>query len=212
MPAAAFRSLRTLLAAASLGLAAAASWCAPGPALSQDARHAVQWVRQTGDTQGRPFAVVDKKSAALFVFSAEGRLVGATPALLGLAPGDHEVPGIGQRPVSQILPHERTTPAGRFASEPGRNLNGEHVVWVDYDAGFAIHRLRPGTSVLRRERQLATPTPADNRATLGCVVVPGSFYDDVVRPVLGTRYGVVYVLPENKDVREWFGTLPAEEL
>jgi hypothetical protein len=198
----ALRFLRASFAACTLTFAAAA-YPATDTTLSADAQQVLHWAQQSGDTQGRPFAVVDKKAARLFVFSAHGQLVGATPALLGLAPGDHTVPGIGARPLSQIKPHERTTPAGRFASQPGLNINGEHVVWVDYDSGFAIHRLRPGASLARRERQLATPTPKDNRASFGCVVVPGTFYDTVVRPVLGHRHGVVYVLPETRSAQGW---------
>ena len=212
MPAA-LRTLRAAFAACCLMFAAVAGCPAATAPLSPDARQMRQWVQEHGDAQGRPFAVVDKKAATLFVFSARGELVGATPALLGLAPGDHAVPGIGQRPLSKIKPHERTTPAGRFASEPGLNLDGEHVIWVDYDAGFAIHRLRPGASLARRERQLATPTPGDNRASLGCVVVPGSFYDSVVRPVLGRGHGLVYVLPETRSLQSWLPkTRAAEEL
>jgi hypothetical protein len=62
--------------------------------------------------------------------------------LLGLARGDVSVPGIGERKISDINPHERTTPAGRFISEPGRNLSGEDIVWVDYDAAVSMHRVR----------------------------------------------------------------------
>lgn len=47
-----------------------------------------------------------------------------------------------------------------------------------------------------RERRLATPTVNDNRVSEGCVVVPTEFYADAVRPLLGERAGVVYVLPE----------------
>src|SRR5690606_12745677 len=121
----------------------------------------------------------------------DGRLAGSTPALLGLAPGDHALPGTGAKPLSQITVAERTTPAGRFDSEPGRNLDGEHVVWFDYDAGLAIHRLRPGRSEAARRRALASATPHDNRASLGCVVVPAAFYDRVVEPMLGRGRGVV---------------------
>lgn len=189
-----------LVAAALLGAPPAAR----ADTLTADARKVLDWAQANDDAQGRPFAVVDKKAATLYVFAASGKLLGTTPALLGLARGDHSVPGIGQRPLSQIKPHERTTPSGRYASEPGRNLAGEHVVWFDYDEGLAIHRLRPGASLLRREKQLATPSPRDNRASLGCVVVPGSFYDRVVRPVLGTGDGVVYVLPETRPLATLF--------
>ena len=181
-----------------------------GESASADARHAAQWVVASRDNKGLPFAIVDKKGAKLFVFAANGSVIGAAPALLGLARGDHSVPGIGQRDPSQILPHERTTPAGRFVSAPGRNLNGEDLVWVDYDAGIAIHRVRPGDAHERRQQRLASATPNDNRVSLGCVVVTVAFYEAVVKPTLGTQRGVVYVLPETRPVQEMFGASAAD--
>ena len=79
------------------------------------------------------------------------------------------------------------------------------MVWVDYAAAFAIHRLRPGASFRSREARLATASASDNRASLGCVVVPAAFYDKVVQPVLGRQRAVIYVLPETRSVREVFG-------
>ena len=172
---------------------------------SEDARAVARWVLDSHDNHGLPFAIVDKRQARLFVFAADGQIVGASAALLGQANGDDAVPGLGAREPAQILPAERTTPAGRFASEPGRNLNGEAVVWFDYHAGLAIHRLRPGASRQRREQGLASTLPADRRVSLGCIVVDESFYDGVVRPLLGQSRGVVYVLPETRVVAELFG-------
>lgn len=174
---------------------------------SADARYAVRWVMAQGDNQGLPFVIVDKKSAHMFVFEANGRLRGASPALLGLTPGDHSIPGIEQREVASLRADERTTPAGRFVSEPGRNLQGEAIVWFDYAAKLAIHRLRPAPSRERRPERLASATPDDNRISMGCVVVPVSFYETVVSPVLGKSYGVVYVLPEAQPVQHMLGAL-----
>ncbi|RZI81123.1 MAG: hypothetical protein EOP38_20385 [Rubrivivax sp.] len=172
---------------------------------SDDARATARWVLHSHDNQGMPFVIVDKKRAKVFVFGPKGQILGAAPALLGLAPGDHSVPGIGERPVSQILPGERTTPAGRYVSEPGRNLAGEDVVWWDYDAGLAIHRVRPGSAQEQRQQRLASATPVDNRISLGCVVVAVPFYESVIAPVLGKRRGVIYVLPETLPVSAMFG-------
>ena len=172
---------------------------------SADAKSVAQWVIATGDNNGLPFAIVDKKDARLFIFEPGGRVIGATPALLGLAPGDHSLPGVGDKDPSLLKPFERTTPAGRFASEPGRNHTGEAIVWFDYDAALAIHRLRPGKSHAARTKSLASPTPGDRRASLGCVVVPAAFYDAVVGPTLGRERGVVYVLPETRPADEVFG-------
>lgn len=148
------------------------------------------------DNRSGPFAVVDKQLARVFVFQGDGALLGSSPVLLGLAHGDASVPGIGDRKMAEIRPDERTTPAGRFASEPGRNLTGEDIVWIDYDAAVSMHRVRPNVKAERRLERLATPTPDDNRITFGCINVPAAFYDSYVKPALGNRQGVVYVLPE----------------
>ena len=178
-----------------------------GQAASADARYVADWAVDTHDHGKRPFAVVDKKAARIFVFDEHGRLRGTTAVLLGLMPGDTGTPGLNKSDLSRLPVRERTTPAGRFASEPGRNLKGEDIVWIDYDAALAIHRLRPSPASERRAERLASPTIDDNRISLGCVVVPVAFYENVVRPVLGRSPGVVYVLPETRSAREVFGAL-----
>lgn len=185
--------------------AIAAPLADPAPALTADAQYVVDWALQSGDTRQQPFAVVDKRAARIYVFDADGRLAGAANALLGLAPGDHSVPGVGNGDVNRIPEADRTTPAGRFNTQPGRNLTGEAIVWFDYEAALAIHRVRPGASQARRMDNLASATPKDNRVSLGCVVVAPAFYDAVVQPLLGQRRGVVYVLPETQPVSALFG-------
>jgi hypothetical protein len=175
---------------------------------SDDARFVADWIMDSADHRGMPFAVIDKKDARIYVFESGGRLSGSAPALLGQALGDDSSPDVGAHTQAGEVPLlERTTPAGRYISQPGRNLDGEHVVWVDYAAALAIHRVRPGASLRSREARLASATPDDNRASLGCVVVPEAFYDNVVQPLLGRSRAVVYVLPETRPVREVFGAL-----
>jgi hypothetical protein len=199
-------SLFMALAPAAAGQIAKADFGALAP--SEDANYVAQWAMETGDHQGLPFAIVDKRQARVYIFDDKGHLSGTTTALLGQYVGDESAPGVGEHTQTGDVPmEERTTPAGRFVSEPGVNLDGEHVVWVDYKAAFAIHRLRPGASLRRREASLASATPADNRASLGCVVVPASFYQGIVQPMLGRSRAVVYVLPETRSAREVFGAL-----
>jgi len=174
---------------------------------SADARQALRWVVAAHDNEGLPFVIVDKKGGRIFVFEAGGQLRGASPALTGLAPGDHGVPGMAQRSVASLRDYERTTPAGRFVSEPGHNLQGEAIVWIDYAAKLAIHRLRPAAPAERRAERLASESPDDNRISMGCVVVPVSFYESVVGPVLGKSRGIVYVLPETQPLQRMLGAL-----
>ena len=193
-----------IAAIALLGAAAFVQAAPPERTASADVRTVVQGVLATNDHQRQPFAVIDKKNARLYVYDAAGTLQASSPVLLGLARGDRSVPGIGERPMAQIQPHERTTPAGRFVSEPGRNTGGEDIVWVDYDAAVSMHRVRASRAADRRLERLATPTVADNRISYGCINVPASFYDSYVKPALGTAHGVVYVLPEASRLREHF--------
>lgn len=176
-----------------------------GPPLSTAAREVLDWVRASHDNAGLPFALIDKRGAAIHVFDAQGALQASAPVLLGLAKGDDSVPGIGERPMAQIAPHERTTPAGRFVSEPGVNLHGEDIVWVHYDDAISLHRVRPTKASERRLQRLASPTIADNRISYGCINAPASFYDRYIAPVLGRHEGVVYVLPETRSAAEVFG-------
>ena len=108
--------------------------------------------------------------------------------------------------MSAILPAERTTPAGRFFSEPGRNLQGDDIVWIDYDAAVSMHRVRASNKADRRLERLATPTAIDNRISYGCVNVPAAFYDALIKPVFGVQPAVVYVLPETRPASTIFGT------
>lgn len=170
-------------------------------AVTGDAGVVARWVMHRADHQGRPFAVVSKRDARMHVFDASGSLVGTTSVLLGLAPGDRDAGAhIGMRSVASLAPIERTTPAGRFDTEPGRNDKGEAIVWFDYDAALAIHRLRPAAVEDRRPQRMASAEPQERRITFGCIVVPVSFYEQVISPTLGTRRGVVYVLPEEGPV------------
>ena len=170
---------------------------------SAHARLVAERIMSAADHGGRPFAIVDKRDARIYVFDSLGHLSGVSPALLGQASGDGSAPDVGAHADAGSVPFsERTTPSGRFVSQPGLNLDGDHVVWIDYTIALAIHRLRPGAGQMRREALLASATPLDNRASLGCVVVPAAFYDDVVRPLLGRGRGVVYVLPEERAVRD----------
>lgn len=173
---------------------------------SDEARHTANWAVYSGDTQGMPFVVIDKKHATVHIFAADGKLRGSTPVLLGSAIGDHSVPGIGEREIMDIKPDERTTPSGRFVTHPGHNATGEDIVWVDYNAAISMHRVRPKVASERRLERLASASTDDNRISFGCINVPIKFYNEVIHPMLGTARGVVYVLPETRDVREEFGS------
>jgi hypothetical protein len=163
-----------------------------------------QSIRQSGDNHLLPFLIIDKVAATVAAFDGRGRLQGVAPALLGAARGDHSVPGIGERPIAKILPHERTTPAGRFVAETGRNMQGEDILWIDYDAAVSMHRVRATNPRERRLERLASPTPLDNRISYGCINVPVRYFDDVVRPLMKGGRAIAYVLPEVKSAKDVF--------
>jgi len=173
--------------------------------LSPDARELVGWIVTTGDAAGTAFVIVDKKEAMVHVFDAAAQWRGSSPVLLGGAIGDDTVSGIGNRAIADVLPEERTTPAGRFVGERGHNARGEDVVWVDYDAAVSMHRVITSNPAERRLERLATPTPADNRISYGCINVPVAFYEAYIRPTFAEQHALVYILPETRTLAEVFG-------
>lgn len=176
---------------------------------SGSAQRLAQWISQERDHQGKPFFLVDKVNATLYVFDHRARLTALSPVLLGAAVGDDSVPGIGNRPMADILPSERTTPAGRFEAEVGRNLKGEDVVWVDHDAAVSMHRLRSSNPIENRAQRMKTPTVDDNRISYGCINVPVAFYNRHIQPAF-VRHAkaIVYVMPETRSMEQQFGMAP----
>lgn len=207
-------------------LLAIAAWLAWSPAaagpgadfqqeqsVSVQARQVADWVLHAGDHGSRPFVIVDKLASRVFVFDGDGRLLGASPALLGLAVGDDSVPGIGSRAMSAIRPEERTTPAGRFAGHIERGPHGEEILWVDYETAVALHPVSAKPTPERRLQRLASATVSDRRITFGCINVPAAFFATVVAPLFRGGGGLVYVLPETRSPRETFGSygMPAPD-
>lgn len=176
-----------------------------------DVTRVASWAVEAADNGNRAFVIVDKRRAQIYVFETGGRLIGTSPVLLGYAAGDRSVDGIGDRPIEQVQPHERTTPAGRFQSAPGRNTLNEDVVWVDYHAAVSMHRVRATNPAERRLERLATKTAADNRISWGCINVPVAFFDQTVWPHIGKGRGIVYVLPEKEPLTTFFPDAPAVE-
>ena len=142
---------------------------------SADAKRLADWVAFNDDSKSATFVVIDKRSALLYLFNGHAQLVAISPVLLGAALGDDTVPGIGDRPIALVRPEERTTPAGRFVAERGRNARGEDVVWVDYDAAVSMHRVVTANAAERRLERLASSTASDNRISYGCINLPVAF-------------------------------------
>ncbi|WP_211300669.1 hypothetical protein [Simplicispira suum] len=178
---------------------------------SKAARHVANWVVDSGDNLNKPFVIVDKQEAKVFVFDARGLLHGESSALLGLAIGDDSVPDIGTRKLSAIRPEERTTPAGRFVANLDKNLKGVEILWVDYDTAISMHRVVTSNAKERRTERLASSSPSERRISYGCINIPVKFYENVVSPAFTGTDGIVYVLPETRSAREVFGSYDVGE-
>jgi hypothetical protein len=209
-------SIRTMFVAlafafASAGVAAAQETAPPvSPAdqlpsdqdVSDTAIELAGWVVATRDSQGYPFAIIDKRSAQILVFGPDGRLRGAASALFGSAIGDHTAPGVAGLALREIPGRDRTTPAGRFVGGYGPSIDAGRVLWVDYDSAVSIHPLIDGPTERRAER-LASPSPNDNRITHGCINVSAEFYESILRPTF-ERGGLFYILPDSATLAETF--------
>jgi hypothetical protein len=171
---------------------------------SADALNLANWVMATRDNGVLPFIVIDKVTAEVMVFDAQGLMMGMTPALLGIAHGDDATPGIGDRELSEIGPAEKTTPAGRFLAQIGPAKGNQKVLWVDFNTSVALHPVVTSNSKEHRLERLQTPTSEDNRITFGCINVPPGFYEEEVSPLFADAGGMVYILPETKYLIEVF--------
>jgi hypothetical protein len=167
----------------------------------------VQAALRSGDHQNLPFVVVDKIHAQVLVFSGTGRWLGTASALIGLARGDEAAPGLGERPLSQIQPHERVTPAGRFVAELDRNAAGQTILWVDYEQAISLHPVRSLNPQERRLERLSSASLQDKRISYGCINVPTQFWHAVVLPAFRHTKGIVYVLPDSRPLHSVFKDL-----
>jgi hypothetical protein len=136
---------------------------------SDDVKYVVQKAVITGDNKDKPFIVLDKKKARLYVYDRTGILIGDAPVLLGLAVGDEIAPEIARRPLSKIGPSDRITPAGRYYAVTGGSSYGVKVLWVDYYSRLAIHPVATGVPSQRRLQRLNSETTKDNRISWGCI-------------------------------------------
>jgi len=202
------------LAFASFGAAARDQDAAAQPVVAVDLLPAGQqvsdtviqlagWVVASRDSEGYPFAIMDKAAAQILVFGGDGRLRGAAPMLIGSAIGDHIAPGIAGLALREIPGHDRTTPAGRFIGGFGPSIDAGRVLWVDYDSAISIHPTATGVPAEKRPERLASPEPEDNRITHGCINVAPEFYDQVLTTTF-ERGGVFYVLPDEQSLAETF--------
>lgn len=149
--------------------------------------------------------VIDKQNATATLYDKNGGRLGSAPILIGVAIGDDSAPGIGSKRLKDILPKDRTTPAGRFPSALGRNLAGVEILWIDYDGALSMHPMVTHNAQERRAQRLASATPADNRISYGCINVSSAFFRQWIAPVFRPIGGMVYVLPEVHSLSDTFG-------
>jgi hypothetical protein len=173
---------------------------------SAEVRQMADWVVDSGDNRNMPFVILDKKEAKVFVFHPHGGLRGAAPVLLGITAGDDSFPGVGNKPLSQVKPEEKTTPAGRYLAASDKNIKGADIVWIDYDSSVSFHAVVKGKPEERRAERLASPLPSERRISFGCVNVPVNFFKTALHASFKKSDGMVYVLPETRSVNQVFAS------
>lgn len=175
-----------------------------GVTAPEELQNLAHWAVRSGDHKKLPFVIIDKVNARLYAFDSSGQLMRATPVLIGMGIGDTFPPGVMNMDMYETKPWQRITPAGRFEAEVYEKGGGRSTVWVDYDAGIALHKMPTRKTAQRRAQRMASPRPADHRITYGCINVPGAFYDEVVYPAFKARGGIAYILPEKMPLRAVF--------
>lgn len=202
-PEAGMAEVEAWLAELASGVAQEETGAGPSPAA-----RVAEWIAASGDNDSLPYMIIDKNSASLFLFDADGVPLTDAPVLIGIAVGDDATPGVGSKDLAEIGPAERTTPAGRFLAKYGLAAGGEMVLWVDYADSVALHPIPPTASKKERRRErMLSPTSDDNRITFGCINVPRALYTKTIRPLFEEQGGYVYVLPDTRPLEEVFPRL-----
>ncbi len=163
-----------------------------------------EWALSTEDNRGKPYLIVDKPDAEVFVFDANGILMGSAPALLGSALGDDTAPGVGDLELADIPMDQRTTEAGRFIGHLGPAQGMANVLWVDFNTALSMHPVVTSNPAERRLERLASPDPDERRITHGCINVPARFFREVVHKTFADTDGVIYILPDTKSLDQVF--------
>jgi hypothetical protein len=163
------------------------------------------WIITSKDNRKQPFAVIDKVNAQILIFDAAGKLKGKAPILVGSAMGDTSAEGVGDRELKDIPDEEKTTPAGRFLAAYGPAVNGERVLWIDYNTSISIHPVLTTVAAKweKRAQRLSSKTAEDNRITHGCINVEAGFYASTVRPNF-KKGGLFYILPDSISLLDAF--------
>ncbi|MEG3082127.1 L,D-transpeptidase [Sphingomonas sp. PB2P12] len=180
---------------------------APPSIPTESASRLIAWIHAAQDNGALPYIVIDKPAALLYLFAADGKLLGQTPVLLGIGVGDDSSPGVGAKKLEDIGPAERTTPAGRYVAKFGRAFGHQRVLWVDYANSVALHAVITTNKKEKRVQRLLSPSPDDNRISFGCINVGTPFYTRKLSPLLRKTGGVVYILPDTKTLDEVFPRL-----
>jgi hypothetical protein len=176
---------------------------------SEEVKRVAHWVSRSGDNAGLPFLLIDKANARVYAFRPAGVLVAAAPVLLGMAKGD-ELIAPNSAAMSEMPPHSRITPAGRFISRLAIDADGKELLVLDYDAAISLHPVVKGTPEEHRAARLKSPTSDDNRISFGCINVPPDFYRNFISATFKHSRGIVYVLPETGPASALFGFNPDE--
>ena len=182
----------------------------PLRAAPAEVKAVVGWIARSHDNRRLPFLVIDKPTARVFAFDPSGQFQGDAPVLLGMGLGD--VMLAPSAAMSQMPPHTRITPAGRFVSKLAKDAKGKELLVLDYKAAFSMHPVVKGKPHERRADRLASVTPQDNRISFGCINVPVPFYETVISRAFTGTHGIVYILPETSQASAMFRFEPAGTL
>jgi hypothetical protein len=152
---------------------------------SPEVQRVAIWVLTSNDHAGHPFLIIDQARARLFAFSGQGRLVGSTPVLRGVAWADPPAP------------------AGRFVADGWRSARTGAMVWANAGQALSLRAATPSTAPRRLASAAAdegdlADGEADRQA--GSFQVAGEFYRQHLR-ALRHQASVAYVLPDTLPVR-----------
>lgn len=143
---------------------------------SRDTQNFADWVVDSGDNGGLPFVIIDKIDAKAFVFSTDGHIRGAAPALLGLfisCPNRVQRAKFSHRIMMSGLPRNNIR---RLRNKDYKNSSGLPMFW------WVAALYSEGIIVILIDAAPPAPKPINSPAALKLSV--SSILSILYRPVI----------------------------
>ena len=132
----------------------------------------------------KPFVLVDKPTATVYIYNSSGVLIKDFPCILGKNIGDE----LNTADTNSEIPTNAYTTPGRYTlssnvSSEYKNTYHNRILKLNNSNGLAIHEIYP-EELEKRTNAINSKTIDDNRLSWGCINIISENYDKYIAPYI----------------------------